>query len=442
VRDPGIRATFGDEPEHTVHQVLRVDETSFLATQPIPRHRHRNGATHRRLPVRPRARRGPIRTKAAVTILALVALAAACETDAPAAPGPTSSPARHSPSPSPDPPPHVRVAFLQELHDDGARERALAPFQGAELAFAAEALGADPAARVDLVPVDLAADPDAAAIVADDPSFVAAIVGPEVRHRSAVRELTEAGLAVVDLSPFGRAVITEVGAWRRPVPTLLDHADELARIAEGAPGRRRGLCLLEEPTTAIGLLRPVLRAATTEVVRSGPAAPGSVGDIARETRCRIVVFDGDEEGAASAARDLAAEAPRTLLLGGDRLRHPPFLSLAGRAAEGAISVCGCLDLTFSTELAAQRFVQDLQSAYGGAPGPYAVEGWDAAGMVIRALGALGPTRGAVTAWIATVGSFEGLGGTYTFDGRGQAEEAEAHAAVVRGGRWVALAPAP
>lgn len=334
------------------------------------------------------------------------------------------------------------MAFLQELRDDGARDRVLPPLQGAELAFTAAELAADPPVAVDLVPVDLAESPDAVAAVAADPGFVAAIVGPDVRARPAIRGLVDAGLAVVDLSPFGRPVTTDVGAWHRLVPTLRAQGAELAAIAGTLPGARAGACLLADLATAVGLLHPAARALGIEVVRAGPTPPDAAGEAARQAGCRIVVFDGDGTSAAAATRDLAGEVPRAVLLGGDRFRYAPFISEAGRAAEGAISVCGCVDLSLSTHLPAQRFVQDYQSAYGRPPGPYAVEGWDAARAVLRGLGTVGTSRGAVTAWLATLTSFEGLGGRYAFDARGELAVERVHAAEVRGGRWVPLAPAP
>ncbi len=334
--------------------------------------------------------------------------------------------------------PELRVAFLQEIRDDGARDRALPSFQGADLAFATAALGVDPPAVVDVVPVDPTADPGAVEAIVGDPSFVAVIAGPGLRARSIPEDLSAAGLAVIDLSPVGRPVDGEDGAWRRLVPTLREQARELAAIAATLPGIRRGACLLEDPERAVGLLGPMARALTIGIVLHETVRVASAGEVAREAGCRIVAVDGDAEGAAGAALDLADVVPRAALLGGDRLRYPPFLSEAGDAAEGTISVCGCADLSLSTDLADQRFIQDFQSAYGRAPGPYAVEGWDAAGAVLGGLRTVGPTRIAVTAWIATLGDLTGLGGRYAFDERGELSGGAVRVAEVRGGRWVPL----
>ena len=73
-------------------------------------------------------------------------------------------------------------------------------------------------------------------------------------------------------------------------------------------------------------------------------------------------------------------------VGGDRLLDPDFLSTAGTAADGAFALCACANVSTSTDLAARRFIQNYQSEHGVAPGAYAVEGWDAAHLILRAAG--------------------------------------------------------
>jgi branched-chain amino acid transport system substrate-binding protein len=130
----------------------------------------------------------------------------------------------------------------------------------------------------------------------------------------------------------------------------------------------------------------------------------------------------------------------TTLVGGSGLREPGFLELAVAVADGTTSFCSCADVSTSLELAAQRFIQDYQSEYGSAPGPYAVEGWDAARVLIRVLDEGGATRADLVARIATTTAADGLAGAYVFAGGELADpESAIRKYTVEGGRWVPAA---
>ena len=120
-----------------------------------------------------------------------------------------------------------------------------------------------------------------------------------------------------------------------------------------------------------------------------------------------------------------AEAVRALqgldvvFIGGDRLLDPDFLSTAGPAAEGAVALCACANVSTSTELAARRFIQDYQSEHGVAPGAFAVEGWDAAHLILRAAGDRGITRAQVARSLGGLTTVDGLEGTRRFAADGE-----------------------
>ncbi|HZD16901.1 MAG TPA: hypothetical protein VE669_02045, partial [Actinomycetota bacterium] len=184
------------------------------------------------------------------------------------------------------------MAFVEQILDAPGRDRVLPVFQGAELAFAGAALSSTSPVAVDLVPVDVAADPAALADIAADPGFVAAIVAPDVLDTVAIRELLDAGMAVVDLAPFGRAPLPVDGAWRRLVPPLGAQAAVLAKRTDGRLGSRASICLVEDPLTAIGLLRPIARDLRHEVALAS-SDPGTAAEAIRGAGCRRVVWDGD-----------------------------------------------------------------------------------------------------------------------------------------------------
>lgn len=324
---------------------------------------------------------------------------------------------------------------MQVTPDDAAQERVRPAFEGAQLAFAAAEHSGMPVVA-ELVRFDLASDPSSLDQVAADPAYVAAVVAPDVGG-GVSRRLVEAGLAVVSLSPYGRPPTDPMDAWRRLVPTVRAQGAVLARYLERARGSRAGLCLLADPITASGLLPEVRAAFRGDVPLTATLSPEEVADPVRRAGCPLVLWDGD---GASAAAAIARLPRRVRLLGGERLRDAAFLADAGERAEGAVSACGCVDLSTSIAIAAQRFIQDYQSEHGLPPGPYAVEAWDAAGLLLDALRSSDATRETVAGQVRATVRLDGLL-SYAFASTGELARPETgvHLAEARGGRWIPLA---
>ena len=287
-----------------------------------------------------------------------------------------------------------------------------------------------------------AADPDAAPVELEefdlqqgtaeldeidaDPSYVGVIVAPGVDGDAAALDVD---LPVVSLSGLGSGDGRQ--AWIRMVAPLVTVADALAARLR----RAERLHLLGEPAAG-SVVRAACRApprrqrANRRACRCG--GRGSRGgvrhrDLGRRARRRRRSGAGDPAG-------------RLAFIGGDRLLDPDFLSAAGTAAEGSFALCACANVSTSTELAARRFIQDYQSEHGVAPGAYAVEGWDAAHVILRALGEAGrPRKGRRVARMLT--EVEGLEGTHRFGANGEPLEPRALLRLYRveGGRWVRAA---
>jgi ABC-type branched-subunit amino acid transport system substrate-binding protein len=125
------------------------------------------------------------------------------------------------------------------------------------------------------------------------------------------------------------------------------------------------------------------------------------------------------------------------LIGGPSLRDGDFIDDAGASAEGALSVCSCAEVSNSLDLAARRFIQTFQSENGTAPGPFALEAWDAARMIIAGVDAAGPSRGELASWFSGVTRFDGLAGSYSWtDGELVSPRRFIRTYEVVGGRWV------
>jgi branched-chain amino acid transport system substrate-binding protein len=331
------------------------------------------------------------------------------------------------------------VAFLQDLSPEGAPERTLPVLQAVDLAFRTGALDGERPLEVEVVPFDTEGSPETAAAIADEVAtgegFVAAIAAPDLSGQAAlVDALSGAGVPLISLSGRGSVGAVRPGTWVRLVAPVEDQARALAETVSNLRRAGSGVCLVAAPPDGTTFARTVRRSLpgdleVTEVEGAGAAA---------EAGCGVAIWTGDAAGAAELATALAASSPEgPVLAGGPTLLDPVFLEEAGAAAEGAIAVCSCADLSTSLELAAQRFIQDFQSEHGSPPGPYAVEGWDAATLVIAALRAGEPADPDLAAWLATRAEVDGLGGPYPL---AAGELAEPGSLVrgfrVRGGRWL------
>lgn len=360
--------------------------------------------------------------------IALTTVLAACETESPTATGPTRQARTDPPSPE-----LVKVAFIQDLSAEAALDRTLPALQAVELAFSYAALEDDTMVAVELVTFAVTGDPaeaeDAAAQIAADPAYVAAFAAPYLGGQHALARALD-DVPLLSLSARGRVAGREPGTWLRFVAPLRDQALALAELVRSLPASRRGVCLALA-TGQTGLDRAVRRALEDEI---------DVTDAVHATEvfgsgCGVVVWTGDGLGGARLALEL--DGTRISIVGGSRLRDPDFLEDAGRSAEGALSICSCADVSTSLDLAARRFIQDYQSEYGSPPGQFAVEAWDAAHILLRALDDAGRSREGLADRLAGLGPFRGLGGRYDFD-RGELVEAASriHRYRVQGGRWL------
>lgn len=347
------------------------------------------------------------------TALAIAMLLAACESAAPASPAGPGSPT-----------PVVKVAFVRDLSMTDAEEHALPASQAIRLAFETATLQDPSSVPVELEEFDLTQDATDLESIDADPSYVGVIVAPGVDGDDA--EL-DTDLPVVSLSGLGAGDGRR--AWVRMVAPLATTVDALAERL-----RRSSACVLAEdppPDPLYGLLSEALPGATARTV--DPAAAGAV---AGGARCDVVIWAGGPNAGGEAARSL--QGLDVVFIGGDRLLDPDFLSTAGPAAEGAVALCACASVSTSTDLAARRFIQDYQSEHGVAPGAFAVEGWDAAHLILRAAGDRGITRALVARSLGGLRTADGLEGTRRFAADGEPLEPRALLRLYRveGGRWV------
>jgi Periplasmic binding protein len=345
----------------------------------------------------------------------LVTLLAACEAAAPVS---TEVPA--------SPTPVIKVAFVRDLSVPDADEHALPAMQAVRLAFETTTLLDPGTAPVELEEFDLQQGTAELEEIDADPSYVSVILAPGVDGDAAALDVD---LPVVSLSGLGAGDGRR--AWIRMVTPLVTVAGALA-----ARLGRSSACIFSEsppPDPLFGLLAERLPGATARQVE-----PADAADVAREAGCDTVIWAGGPDAGGEAAPGIRLAG--LAFVGGDRLLDPDFLSAAGIAAEGSFALCACANVSTSTELATRRFIQDYQSQFGAAPAAYAVEGWDAAHVILRALRDAGTSRPEVGSWLGAVAAYDGLSRVYRFGTDGELVQPGSAVRIYRlvGGRWVAI----
>lgn len=379
-----------------------------------------------------------LRARALAVLAATAVVATACTA------GSEGSPSR-APGSASDLP-TVKVAFLQDGSIESPNTHGLPAFLGMKLAFGqaieAETLPVLP----ELVGFDMGGDPDtAAAMVAEvtaDPSYVAAVAGPYWRDTADVTEaLGAAGIPTLSLSVLAAS---RGGAWFPLVAGVRREATALAGYVRGIRGAD-GVCLAGDGSTysrsITALLETGFRGALLETIAVDPADDDAAQGAATigAVGCSSVLWTGYGIGAAELRGALVRQGHGdALMVGADAMKDVAYLDLAGTAADGTVVACPCVDLSASSDAAAQRFVHDYQADYAIPPGVFAAEGWDAGGMLLQALAAGAGTASSVLDELRSAPTFEGLATTYDLSQGGSLARSRVRLYRAEAGRWVPL----
>ncbi len=117
----------------------------------------------------------------------------------------------------------------------------------------------------------------------------------------------------------------------------------------------------------------------------------------------------------------------------DRVLHPRFLEIAGKAAEGVIAAA-----PYNPEAdvpGLSDFGERYEARYGEEPTVYAAHAYDGAWMVLRAVRKAGLNRYRIRDALAGMKSYEGVTGEIVLDDA-HSDRGPVTLATVRGGRWV------
>lgn len=348
----------------------------------------------------------------------------------------------------------VKVGFLEDLSQEGAATRIAPAFQAAKMAFDMATLTADLHVEVELVGFDTEGGAGTASEVArqiaEDPSYVAAIGAPYLGEQGAVVEvLDDADVPFITLSGLDPGLAgSGWTSWRRAVPTQDREAATLAGYVDSLRVARHGVCLAGDGSRVGATFLTALASSTTSRVlvrqRLAPTEESAAvfSEAVAASGCRVVVWGGFSAGAAALERHLVGVGlGKVRFVADGGVKDATYLQVAARAGDGTVVSCPCADVSTSTDLAAQRFVQDYQANYGLPPGSYAVEAWDVAHMLLGAFRSGVRTRVGALAYLQRMRSYQGLAGNYVFSANGDLERRAATVYLYRdeGGRWLPLA---
>lgn len=318
--------------------------------------------------------------------------------------------------------PIVKVALFGAT-SGGSALPARRALQGARLAFdEANEEGTLPFA-IEGVASDTHEDPEVTskllAAVEEDPSYLGAIVWESPVESGTVAEVAQDGLPVLSTSPAGAAA--------RQAYTSLVAADraqaETAAVYIASTGVKRA-CVATDSLPRGAFLGTAVENALHE---RGVKVPFFSLELPRqsdyselanqvlEEGCGVLYWGGGGTEGGIIAKALADQGADTTLVGADPLIGEPFIVAAQGSEDGAVATCSCVDVSINTDLDSQRFVQQYQSRYGNPPSAYAVEGWDAAQILIAAIRSGATDRESVGGYISDLSKFGGLGGSYELD---------------------------
>lgn len=348
----------------------------------------------------------------------------------------------------------VKIAMFEDLSTEDPAQLVRPASLGLQLSLT-EGSATIPVA-VQLVTLDVQGDParaaDLAQQVAEDPTYVGAVIAPFWAETRAVGDILDAAhIPTLSLSALGPD-IPSYGwtSWRRLVPTQPRQADSLAALVAGSANSVTGVCLVRDATSysvaLSGLLELRLGRLVEKVVTvsSDPGAVDAFGQAVADidaAGCRTIAWTGFAASGALLRTTLTSSGlPGVVMYGADAVKDESFLTLTAGTGNGTIVTCPCTDLATSTDPAAQRFVHDYQSQFGASPAVYGAEGWDLGTVLLSAFRSGASDRGAMVDALSGVQQLRGLAGTYQWtDGGELAPSAvQVHTSVDRGQRWTPL----
>lgn len=170
----------------------------------------------------------------------------------------------------------------------------------------------------------------------------------------------------------------------------------------------------------------------TDTIQAGQTDFGATVTKVGSSKADTVFFGGYYAEAALIVRQLRDSGFQGTFVVADGVKDPGFLEGAGKAAEGTVITCPCIP---AEDPAVADFAAAYEEAYGGAPGTYAAEAYDAANIFLDGIAEGIDNREDM---LAFVNDYDEAGVTkqLSFDETGEPADVHVYAYTVEGGEIV------
>ena len=124
------------------------------------------------------------------------------------------------------------------------------------------------------------------------------------------------------------------------------------------------------------------------------------------------------------------------IMGADGIQCDEMIKQMGSAGEGVYATFGGVSVDKYTGAQA-AWLTKYKSKFGGDPEPYAIYGYEAAQVMLKAIADAGGDRTKMVDSVKKIGTnFEGVLGKWSFDANGDTSNTAHTGVVVQGGKWV------
>jgi branched-chain amino acid transport system substrate-binding protein len=170
----------------------------------------------------------------------------------------------------------------------------------------------------------------------------------------------------------------------------------------------------------------------TDTIQAGQTDFSASVTKVRSSKADTVFFGGYYAEAALIVRQLRDSGFEGTFVVADGVKDPGYLEGAGKAAEGTIITCPCIP---AEDPAVADFAAAYEEAFGGAPGTYAAEAYDAANIFLDGIAEGIDNREDM---LAFVNDYDEAGVTkqLSFDETGEPSDVHVYAYKVEGGEIV------
>lgn len=158
----------------------------------------------------------------------------------------------------------------------------------------------------------------------------------------------------------------------------------------------------------------------------------------------VVFYGGIYDTAGPMFKQFREKGYKGKFMGGDGFDSSKLIELGGTAV--ADTYFTSIDADY-TKGEGKKFFDDYKAAYKGDPAAYAAYGYDSMrvvleGILVAAKSGKAASRADVMAAVKATKGFKGLGGTVSFDAKGDNPESNVYVFMVKDNKFQAMGPAP